>query len=199
MPGFVLPLQAIRPIADLAKLSARLTARLHKDVVSFEVVGENRAERVRTRLIEGPFPAYRRIVPAPGGIRIACDAERLNRAIGRVGTVEGDVIEAGRGKKRRKTVRLDIGESEVTFTARSQVGEEAIDVCECVRVAGDDGAITINPDHLAWAADSFVAADSIEIAATPPTPGQDGSPIVMTRAADAETRRSLRLIMPMRG
>lgn len=192
VPGFILPLTAIRPLADLAKIAARITATLSRDVVTFAATSENRDEMVRTRLIDGQFPDYRRIVPAQSGNRIALDAAGLARALARAAVIDGDVIEAGRGKKRRHAVRLDIGEGEITVTARSQAGEAA-DVCECQHLGGEMQGLTVNTAHLTWAADSLGQADSLEIGFDPE------KPIVITRASDAETRRSLRLIMPMRG
>ena len=107
--------------------------------------------------------------------------------------IQGDVIEGGRGKKRTDMVRLDFAAGEITVSARSQEGDAA-DACDSQRIAGDDGHIHANARYPAWAVESFRNADSLDIGFS-----DAKTPIVMTRAADAETRRSLRLIMPMRG
>ena len=193
VPGFIMPGGAIPILGDLAKLSARLTVTLGNGAVGFHVVAENRAEYVRTKLIDGQYPDYRRIIPQAPASRSAADAAGFARALSRVMVIQGDVIEGGRGKKRTNMVRLDFAAGEITVSARSQEGDAA-DACDSQRIAGDDGHIHANARYLAWAVESFRNADSLDIGFS-----DAKTPIVMTRAADAETRRSLRLIMPMRG
>lgn len=199
-PGFILPLGAVRPLVELGKLSRRITVTIGEGVVSFAATSENRTERIRTRLIDGRYPDYRRAIPGPGEHRAALDARQLARAVARTAVVEGDVIEVGRGKKRLNSVRLDLSESETVITARNAMGEEAVDACESVRLAGVDVSATFKTGFLRWAVDSFAGADTLELAINDQSAAQSGTRMLtITRAADAEARRSLRVIMTMRG
>lgn len=196
--NFILPLPAIRPIADLARSAARLTVRIGNGVVSFEGATEHTSERIRTRLIEGQYPDYARIIPKSRAHRIAVDAATLGRVVGRAAVVEGDPIQSGRSKKRITALRVDLGDEVLAISSRNSSGEEAADACEFQRLDGGSVTVGINANYLLWAADSFGEVDTLEIGI------EDASgPILLTRASDTAPEKAgaacaLRLVMPMR-
>lgn len=78
----VLPAKTIRELARLLGEDEAVTiAPLKDNQVVFRFGGVT----LLTRLIEGQFPAYEQVIPAPSGTLLTCDRQRLHDAIRRVG------------------------------------------------------------------------------------------------------------------
>lgn len=135
--------------------------------------------RLLTKLIEGTFPDYARVIPKNGSRRAILDADALAAAADRVSTVSGERGKAVRLTFEGTTLRLEVKNPDAG-DAEEEVQAE---------VEGEPLEIGFNARYLAEALRA-VAADTISLRL-----GEPNDPAVMTSAASAD---HLVVIMPMR-
>lgn len=189
-PYPIVPADALPPIVDIAKAGAVDVA-----MTAGQISIATDSVRVNSRLIDGAYPEYFRVIPAEPAFVITATTAELARAVARVGVVEPD--SDGKKKRQRLTaVRLTAAPEagELTVEARNAAGQEASDVVAC-RIDGKQTppAVTIAGIYLEWAIQSLPGETvAIEI-------GKDGeNPVLLRRQSDTD-RASIRVIMPMRG
>lgn len=132
-----------------------------------------------TKLIEGSFPDYARVIPQGGSRMAVVDADALSAAADRVSTVSGE---------RGKAVRLSFAGTSLKLEVKNPDAGDAEEEVQA-EFEGEPLEIGFNARYLAEALRA-VAADTIRIRLDDP-----GSPAVMTSAASAD---HLVVVMPMR-
>jgi DNA polymerase-3 subunit beta len=195
--SFILPSAAVRPLlaaCDGPAAGHRLSLTLGGAKLRIDAPDAKGGPVVlTTKLIDGTFPDWRRVVPQDPPNRVAADRDELLAAVERVGIVQGAQMNSDNAKRRTAAIKLSFADGELLLSNRDpNTGEEADSACACSLLAGHPGEVGFNAAYLAAALRSFGAADSIEIAWT-----DAGGPALFTRhgaAGDADAR----VVMPMR-
>lgn len=130
-----------------------------------------------SRVIEGPFPDVRALVPKACGSRVQVVADEMSQALKRVGVVASET----------RTVRLAVTEDGTTVMAASpQSGDASEQVA--TELEGEPVTIALNYHYLQDGIDPV--ADDVQMELNGPT-----SPVVMRSYGDM---RGLYLLMPVR-
>ncbi len=177
LPPIILPRKAVGEFVKLlpswmaadAKVSVSAT-KLRLDVGTATLI---------TKLIDGTFPDYARVIPAPGPTQVIVDRKSLSDACGRVGTISTD---------RARSVKFSFGENGLTLTVTSSDVGEATDAVETEH-SGDPIEIGFNGGYMQDIAGA-TDAEQILLSLTDP-----GSPTLLTGAGDPA---ALFVLMPMR-
>jgi DNA polymerase-3 subunit beta len=135
--------------------------------------------RLVTKLIDGTFPDYERVIPREGSRLAVIDVGALAGAAARVSTVSGE---------RGKAVKLSFGGQTLTLEVKNPDAGDAFEEITA-EYEGDPLEIGFNARYLAEALQS-VDADTIRMQL-----GDPGAPAVVTSVAASD---HLVVIMPMR-
>ena len=178
--AMILPAPAMRPIVEIAKTAETVHIGLSPVAVTVEAAGV----RLRTKLIEGRYPDWRRAMPAEMPVRVTVEADRLGLALRRAMLVTAEQVKDSKIKL-GTGIALMIGMEEITISARNSLGEEASDTLPCERIGGSDDPIRIETraPYLAWAVASL-DADTIDIGIDDPC-----RPIALRKLGDVAWRR----------
>lgn len=187
--SFILPREAVRPIVDAAKDVAEI------DLLAGETKLQVRAGAVTltTKLIDGVFPDWARVVPGDMPQRASVDAKEFLAALERVSIIAA--VQVNSDSARTVTgVKLAVADGELTLTNRAQAtGEEAVTVCGCALLAGAPQEIGFNANYLAAAVRSLGDVDTIEIAWADAGDG----PVRLSVLSDPD-RTQIRVVMQLR-
>ncbi len=129
-----------------------------------------------SKLIDGVFPDYQRVVPVGNPLSVRVDKVRLTKATELAMTVQDTLS---------KSVRLDIAPGAVTVTARGAGGEAGEDIE--AEYSGEPFSVGINGAYLVETLAAFGTAE-VEMRFNDP-----GSPILFTAGGDLTA-----VAMPMR-
>ncbi|MHC2090406.1 DNA polymerase III subunit beta [Methylobacterium sp. CM6244] len=177
MPGIILPRKLVE---ELKKVVTTDGAAFFQVAVSTTKIRLERDDLVLTsKLIDGTFPDYQRVIPAENGNRLTLARADFASALDRVKTVSG-----GRGR----AVKLDITEAGVTLSQHNPDSGDATDEVDG-ELDGKPLSIGFNGDYLAEIL-TVLDADAIEIAL-----GDPGSPTILTRKNSDDLTI---VLMPMR-
>ena len=174
MPGIIVPRKAV---AELRRLAEAGGGDLALSLSTGKLVVEGAGLRVATKLIDGSFPDYQRVVPANPQARFAVDAGELAAATDLAGAITDS----------RRGVKFAFGpERLVISSANSDQGEARGELA-----ADGDGAVEIgfNPRYL-LALLAAMKADTVIVKLTDP-----GSPALFQPQAGGD---ELYVLMPMR-
>lgn len=127
MPGVIVPTKAVRMI--VAMLGRHDAARVTVSQGRIGVVAGD--ETVVSKLIDGTFPDYQRVIPAGNAIRAQIVAADLLAAVARVVAVSDE---------RGRPVKLSFRDGALDLEARNASGSEAVDE---VAAAVEGGAVEI--------------------------------------------------------
>jgi DNA polymerase-3 subunit beta len=135
--------------------------------------------RLTSKLIDGRFPEYSRVVPAQPKNTIKADRNLLRQALQRTAILSNE---------KYRGVRLELAANSVVLQANNPEQEEAVETLE-VEYAGDAMEIGFNVNYLL---DALAAVDSeqVEIGVT------DGNSSCLIR--EPGTDRTKFVVMPMR-
>jgi DNA polymerase-3 subunit beta len=154
------------------------TARLEASDSKVRVVLGDR--RLTSKLIDGTFPDYGRVIPTDAAVTVTVRREQLAAALGRVRSVADE---------RGRAVRCAVAGAELALSMVQETGqaEDAVPV-------ESDGEIVIglNGDYLETALSSL-PGERVTLAMTDP-----GSPAVLRPAESIDDPLRLVVIMPMR-
>lgn len=179
MPQIILPRKAVLALGKMVEpfesVSIEITAR--------RFIAEFGPTRFVTKLVEGEFPDWRRVVPDLEPL-VSYDSDALASAI-------ATAFSAVQSDKKMTGVKLALGESETEFTARSYDGTASgADACPHSLLAKPPASeIGVNPKFLLEII-SALSADTIEISFA-----DAGAAILITAAALTDRRA---IAMPMR-
>lgn len=142
----------------------------------------------RSKMIDGKFPDWRRIVPKPAG-SVSVDAAAFIEALARVSAIRED-----EGKTSRFVqVRMVIGDSEITMTTKNRDGEEGADYCECQRMDGEgEYGLTVSASMLLTSLRSMGQVDTLRLEFGDQRPHDEDRPppiVVHRLASDVEDFR----------
>lgn len=176
MPGVIVPRKAV---GEIVRLLDGRDGEVDLAISDAKLSIAAGPTRLLTKLIEGNFPDYVRVIPQGGSRTAVIDAATLSAAADRVSTVSGE---------RGKAVRLSFEGTSLKLEVKNPDAGDAEEEVQ-VEFEGDPLEIGFNARYLAEALRA-VAADTIRM-----TLGSSGDPAVMTSAASAD---HLVVVMPMR-
>lgn len=182
MPGVIVPRKTV---AEVIKLCRGNPKEAHLSVSDAKIRFEIGDVTLVSKLIDGTFPEYGRVIPAPPPITAVVPREAMRDAVDRVTTVSSE---------RGRAVKLTIEEaaSEMRLEVFNADAGSAIETVDMAAPASGSIEIGLNGQYLAGAVDAL-SGDTVSIAATDP-----GSPVLMTPADDRSGSRRLIVVMPMR-
>jgi DNA polymerase-3 subunit beta len=184
MPGIIVPRKAV---AELKKLAAAAGDAEIELAVSPAKIRAAYGETVLvSKLIDGTFPDYTRVVPRANPKRLVVEADALAKAIDRVATL-------GDGKSR--AVRVDLEEGRATLALKSADFGEA---SEEIEAEWEE-----EPFHVGFnAAYALGILASLDVETLAIALADPGSPMLWAEAAalgsDGEQPNALYVLMPMR-
>ncbi len=135
--------------------------------------------RFTSKLIDGRFPEYERVIPKETSNRLAADRGALRGALQRTAILSNE---------KYRGIRLIIRDSGVTIQAHNPEQEEAEEELE-VEYSGEDIEIGFNVNYLLDALGA-IESDSVSVAV------QDSNSSCLLREPDSEDTRFV--VMPMR-
>lgn len=175
MPGVIVPADAVSTLVSTLKgLSGPVTV----EATSVKLAVEAGTLRLVTKLIDGHFPDYQRVIPRWPAARTAVRGSVLRSAVERV-----NLLAEGKGR----LINLDVERESMLLSSKNDVHriEEEIEVSH----SGEPMKLAANASYLTGAIQAIGDAD-LEIGFTDPA-----SPFLIRRLDDD---RALFLIMPMR-
>lgn len=183
MPGIIIPTAALEELSRLGKAAGSGPVRI--GLTDTRIEASHGTSHLASKLIDGTFPDYMRVIPEPGPVSVGVDRQALEDAADRAMTL---------ATERGRALRLELGESAaltVSVTnadygsARDQVPAE-ID-----NPSGPSGmdAIGVNGRYLR---DNLAAIPGARVLLRMRDPG---SPIHIT---DPDRKDRVYVLMPMR-
>jgi DNA polymerase III subunit beta len=107
MPGVIVPRKAVNEIQKLIEdLAQEITIELSTAKARFQF-GD---VMLTTKLIDGTFPDYGRVIPANNDKRLVVDKEPFAKAVDRVSTISSE---------RGRAIKLSIGEGKMTLSVNN--------------------------------------------------------------------------------
>lgn len=176
MPGIILPRKAVAEIAHLAKPRGKDEVTLA--VSATKAVITAGATTLATKLVDGTFPDYGRVIPTGGPVEASLDAGELAAAIGRVMTVSSE---------RNRAVKFAWEGTGLVLSASADSGE-ARDEME-VELAGGPVEIGFNGTYVLEMLRALPGKQAYWRMTDP------GSPTLITAAGEPNARF---VLMPMR-
>ncbi|RIK91743.1 MAG: DNA polymerase III subunit beta [Proteobacteria bacterium] len=187
-PGVIIPNAAVTALPLVMAGQKRLDLRIGGERLAAQAHGLV----FSTRLIDGRYPDYSRVIPAdtPRAARVKKTA--LLRLLDRVSVIE----EVDKESNNARIVRLTFSPGELTAGVKNRDGEESADAC-AAEVDGDEQRMGFNVAYLRAMAQSLSTAsgDTLELRFSDAL-----APILLTVADDTppRDRQRLRVIMPIR-
>jgi DNA polymerase-3 subunit beta len=178
---FLVPDVTVGMLSALEK-SEIVTVRLSKDghAVSFEASNIT----IRSKLVDGQYTDYRKIIPAEPKIAFRANAKEFVHAL-RLGA---NVPEAsGAGDVPKVGTKISFTDGMMHISARTTNGEETSSECDIELVRGKPEEFGAAFSYLLWAVESLESKGDVEFAYSPKGP-------ILITASDAEG--SIRLISP---
>ena len=180
----IVPVRALQEVARAAgEVGGTVTVILGEGQVSF-LLGEHDERRLTSRLIEGPFPNYRSLLPDGSEVEVLVERAALTEALQRVAVVAS--------AQTNTPVLLAFGEDSVDIQASNQ---EAGDASEqlAADVTGGPLEIAFNPAYLLSGLEA-TGTDTVRFEL------RDGlrAAVLRPHAEDGEVDDLTYLLMPMR-
>jgi DNA polymerase-3 subunit beta len=178
MPPVIVPRKTvgeIRKLIDELDAGAEVGVALSSARIRFEIG----AAVLRSRLIDGTFPDYQRVIPTGNDKLLVAPTRELGEAVDRVATI---ATEKGRA------IKLSLADARLTLSAISPDAGRAVEELD-VRYAADALEIGFNARYI-LDMNSQIEGDEVEFAMA-----DAGSPTLVRDPKDSST---LYVLMPMR-
>ncbi len=176
MPGVIVPRKTV---AELRKLLDDDEAAIRVSVSETKIRFETPAIQLTSKVIDGTFPDYARVIPQANPRRLEVDAKEFAAAVDRVATVSSE---------RSRAVKLALEEDRLVLTVNAPDSGQAEE--ELAVAYGDDRLeIGFNARYLLEIAHQVERENAVFLLASP------ADPAVM-REGDDES--ALYVVMPMR-
>ena len=175
--GITIPASAIKAISAM---SGDVTATASAKAVEFSTEWMT----VRTQVLEGSFPDFRRVVPSDLPGCLVVDRQEFRAAVIRAASIRADGDKAGA----YIPVDVKIRDGEIELFASNREGEEGSDFVACDRQSGDDADIRVAGGLLIKAIDSM-ECETVKVAYKDYI-----SPVVMSPSVG--DREDIRIVMP---
>ena len=183
MPNVIVPSKAVGQLRTLlAKVETSVVIVVSETMIAFRI-GQT---RLASKVVDGTFPGYDRVIPAKAGTMLTLQRDQLIDAPAAVVSVvnaEGDKF-----KVRGIAIDLTVADGP-EVGAKDQAGNAATEPLD-VTVSGDAIRFGVNQKFLAQAAGIFADGATLTMAIENP-----GAPIRIDSDRDADL---LAVIMPMR-
>lgn len=175
IPGVIVPRKAVLEVERLLKESETVTVGLSQNFIVFSIG----STVLTSKLIDGSFPDYARVIPTGCDKRAVLDTAELSRAVARVSTISSD---------RGRAVKLAFADDTLSLSVTNAELGDAADEIEAVW-PHEPFAAGFNS---AYVQECLAALDGVAITMS----FQDaGAPALVTSEADKDT---LIVLMPMR-
>jgi DNA polymerase-3 subunit beta len=178
MPGVIVPRKTVgelRKLIDELEADAPVAIRLSAARIRFQVG----SAVLRSRLIDGTFPDYERVIPSGNDKLMVANVKELSEAIDRVATISTD---------RSRAIKLALAEGRLTLSAVSPEAGRAVEELD-VSYRSEPLEIGFNARYMLDMS-AQVEGDDIEVAIA-----DAGSPMLVRDPKDSST---LYVLMPMR-
>lgn len=182
MPGIIVPRKAVAAIGKLAEAEAKAGTVLDVAVSPTKIMVAAGTTTLTSKLIDGTFPDYQRVIPQGPDKRVVADAGDLKAAAGRVATISSE---------RGRAVRIALTPGQMALSVTNPDAGEAREEIS-VDYDGPNIEIGFNARYLAEILEAL-ETDSVALALSDP-----GAPAILTAASDAG-EAFLTVLMPMRG
>jgi DNA polymerase III subunit beta len=179
MPSVIVPRKTVgevRKLIDETDAETPIEIALSSSRIRFTV---GRAV-LRSRLIDGTFPDYERVIPIGNEKLLVARNKELAEAVDRVATISTE---------KSRAIKLSVAEGRLTLTAISPDTGRAVEEIEEVSYASEPLEIGFNARYI-MDMSSQIEGDDIELAMA-----DAGSPTLVRDPKDA---RTLYVLMPMR-
>ena len=178
------PVRAIIPRKSVSELQRLLGSVDDDEIVQLAITQQHLQiqvgdVRLSTKLIEGRFPDYNRVIPIDGDKEITVDGNTLKAALTRASVVSSE---------KYRGVRLSLETGVLSISSNNPDQEEAVDEME-VEYAGDKAEIGFNVTYLLDVLNS-VTTENVRILL------KDGNSSALVMPED--TSDSKYVVMPMR-
>jgi len=178
------PVRAIIPRKSVTELQRLLSSVDAEDPVKLSVTPQHLQAhvgdvRLTTKLIDGRFPDYNRVIPIDGNKELLIDRETLKQSLTRASVLSNE---------KYRGVRLTLASGNLTISSNNPDQEEAIDEIE-VEYSGDSAEIGFNVTYLLDVLNSL-ETDNARIVL------KDGNSSVLV--TPDQTTDSKYVVMPMR-
>ena len=118
MPKVIVPRKAIGEVRKLIDdYGSGVTISLSENMLSFDCG----ASILTTKLVEGTFPDYQRVIPSNNNKILQVDRKALADAVDRVASIY---------RERSRSVKLEVGDGSLTLSANSEESGEAEEVLD---------------------------------------------------------------------
>lgn len=185
MPGIIVPRRMVEDLERLAKVAGSETIEIAVSSTLIRATHEH--TELVSKLIDGTFPDYQRVVPQNNPHRVVLDARALAASMERLAAV---------GTERGRAVKVQLDAGTCALELRSADIGEASDALDCEWQGPDGFAIGFNARY---ALELMAALDVDQAAIALADPG---SPMLWTDAAaegaEREQPNALYVLMPMR-
>jgi DNA polymerase-3 subunit beta len=181
MPSVIVPRKTVgevRKLADELGADEVIEVALSAARIRFKVG----AAVLRSRLIDGTFPDYERVIPSHNDKLLVVRTKELSEAVDRVATISTE---------KSRAVKLSLADGRVTLSAISPDAGRAVEEVD-VSYAGEPLEIGFNARYILDMT-SQIDSDEIELAIA-----DAGSPTLVRSSRDDSTIRALYVLMPMR-
>ncbi len=173
--GVIVPRKAAAILDKILPKTGSLRVGLTESKITIEAGGV----RLASKLIDGTFPDYRRVIPRGGDTRVEVESAPLKTGVERVMTVAGE---------RGNAVKLAFEAGQLTLSTRNPDAGDAEDTLDHAGPA--DVALGLNGKYLLEAL-SHLPDGTLTLEITDP-----GSPVILR--ADGDHAENIIVIMPMR-
>lgn len=185
MPGIIVPRKSVEEIARLAELADKSALALEVSDAKIRVSLESAGATFVSKLIDGTFPDYTRVIPAGGSRRVVVDTAQFALALTRVGAVPPPTRGGG--------VKLELDETRMTIAVNNPDIGQADEEIE-IAMEGAPMIIGLNRSYAEMIL-GVLGVDRVAIALSDP-----GSPTLWEEAREDgadEQPNALYVLMPM--
>jgi len=176
MPGIIIPRKTVSELQKLVDTpDVHVVVELSDTKIRFTIGGVI----LTSKLIDGTFPDYQRVIPTGNDKRLLIDRETFAKAVDRVSTISSE---------RGRAVKMSIAEGQVTLAVNNPDSGSATEEL-AADYASDPIEIGFNAKYLLDVAAQLSGTEARFMLA------DAGSPTLINDAADANT---LYVLMPMR-
>ncbi|GLS29923.1 DNA polymerase-3 subunit beta [Mesorhizobium albiziae] len=187
--GIIIPTKAANEIARLSRKAAGNTVVLETCERAIAITAGG--ERVASKLIDGTFPDWRRVVPAPGDIAATFDLTEMLAALDRVMKIQAINEAATKAKNKAGAVRISDDGEFLTITAAGTDNAEAHDAVRA-EFTGSFGVRGVSAKYLSATLGAMKERGADTATINSP---DGGSPMRIESPTDEDF---LAVVMPMR-
>lgn len=180
------PVKAIIPRKSIGELQRLLSSVDPEETIALFVTPQYlqlqiNNIRITTKLLDGRFPDYNRVIPIDGDKEVVIDCQMLKQALTRVSILSNE---------KYRGIRLSLESGLLTISSNNPNQEEAVDQVE-IDYAGESTEIGFNVTYLLDALNNIESVNARILL-------KDGGSSALVCPEDTESGDSKYVVMPMR-